>query len=203
MQRIVITGADASGKDTQIASLEKHFLESGQKVQKLAIWDSLADFSKVSDKKVLNEILDSFLMKFEPHARSLFLMSCLRNSLDKIHGSVDVVLINGFIYKYWASEMSYGVESAFWKANSEFFLKPDRVIYIKTPVEQCLSRRNEWSKYESGLARSLMPQKLSFREFQASVHKNMNLVLSTISDVITIDGSSEIPRVFTQLQEQM
>lgn len=200
MKLIVVTGADACGKDTQIASLVQHYADLGQHAQALTIWDSLQDFSHIEDKKTLMDVLDSFLMKFEPHARSLFLLSCLRNSLDKIKSQSEVVILNGYFYKYWASEMSYGLAKSFWQNEVQGLLPvPEKIFYLRTPVEQCLSRRLKWSQYEQGLARSLHKKALNFNEFQHNVHKNLDQILHDIKNVEVLDGAQSVEFVYSQL----
>jgi thymidylate kinase len=85
MQLITLVGADASGKDTQIALLKNHFLREKKKVQVITIWDSLGEFSEIPDKKMVRSVVETFLLKFDSYARSLFLMSCLKNSFSKIN----------------------------------------------------------------------------------------------------------------------
>lgn len=204
MKFIVVTGADACGKDTQIASLVQHLSNQGQAVQPLTIWDSLQDFAHISDKKVLMDVLDSFLLKFEPHARSLFLLSCLRNSLDKIKSATEVVLFNGYVFKYWASEMSYGIEDEFWQKSIESLMpKPDQVFYLKTPLEQCLSRRLKWSQYEQGQARHAGDGKKDFIEFQKSVHLHLDQILDRLPGLQILDGSQSPEAVFTALKGRL
>lgn len=200
MKFLVVTGADACGKDTQIASLVQHYADLGKHAQALTIWDSLADFSHINDKQTLMEVLDSFLMKFEPHARSLFLLSCLRNSIDKIRGNSDIVIFNGYFFKYWASEMSYGLDKNFWQKSVQGLLPtPDKVFYLRTPVEQCLSRRLKWSHYEQGLARSLVSDEVSFNDFQRGIHRHLDDILKDVKNVEILDGALPVDQVFAQL----
>lgn len=196
MKIITIIGADASGKDTQIALLKKELEAQNKKVQVITIWDSLREFSAVPDKKALQEIVETFLLKYEGHARSFFLMACLRNSVSKIDSTNDVVLLNGFFHKYWASEMTYGVESALWEKNISEFVSSDKIIYLKTSAEKCLERKTSWSKYESGMGKFVGGQKTSDKDqFQKSMHQNLDTIAAQLKNVITIDGSESIENV--------
>ncbi len=152
MKFIVITGPDASGKDTQIERMSSHLKSRGLTAQTLSIKNSLQDFAEVADIKTLNSILNVFLIKFEPQARSHFLLSLLKNSIAKINPNCDVVLYNGYWFKYLASESAYGVEKSFWEKNIESFPKPDLVIGLKASWESCKLRRSQWSAYEKGQA---------------------------------------------------
>lgn len=204
MEVITLIGADACGKDTQIASLKKHFEGQNKKVQVITIWDSLAEFSSINDKKSLQEIVETFLLKYEAHARSFFLLACLKNSVSKIDATADIILLNGFFHKYWASEMAYGVESALWEKNISEFVPSDKVFYLKTPIEQCLSRKTSWSKYEQGLglfAKKI--EKLSKVDFQKNLHANLDRISHTIENLIVIDGSQSVEKVFSDLVKEI
>ncbi len=152
MKFVVITGPDASGKDTQIERLSSHLKSRGLTAQTLSIKNSLQDFSEVADIKTLNSILNVFLIKFEPQARSHFLLSLLKNSIAKMKSDCDVVLYNGYWFKYLASESAYGVDKSFWIKNIESLPKPDLTIGLKASWESCKLRRSQWSAYEKGQA---------------------------------------------------
>lgn len=191
MKVITLIGADASGKDTQIAHLKETFLNQKKRVQVITIWDSLADFSEIKDKKTLQETVETFLLKFESHARSFFLMACLKNSMEKIDRSNDIVLLNGFYHKYWASEMAYGVESDLWKLNSHQFIDSDFYFYLKTPVEICSQRKTHWSKYEQGLGQFNKSERISREVFQKRLHQHLESLTNQIKNLHTIDGSRD------------
>ena len=204
MRVITLIGADASGKDTQVELLKKHFEAQGKKVQVITIWHSLMDFQTISDKKMLQEIVETFLLKYEAHARSFFLLACLKNSLSKVDPSNDIILLNGFFHKYWASEMSYGVESELWEKNISTFMTTDKIFYLKTPVEKCLARKTSWSKYEQGLGQyTAGTNKLSQEGFQQSLHKNLDKLSNSIKNLITLDGAKSIDDVFSDLTKHL
>ncbi|MGZ3790152.1 MAG: hypothetical protein ACXVKO_01060 [Bacteriovorax sp.] len=199
MELITLIGADASGKDTQISRLKSHFLNENKKVQVITIWDSLLEFSEIPDKKMVRAVVETFLLKFEPDARSLFLMSCLKNSFSKLDPSNDVVLLNGFFHKYWASEMAYGVESAFWERNREIFSRSGRSFYLKAPLSTCLGRKTEWSSYEQGKGKFQSKESLGLFEFQKKLHQNLDGIVNGLEDVLIIDGSKNEDAVFMDI----
>ena len=204
MKVITLIGADASGKDTQIALLKKHFENQNKKVQVVTIWDSLAEFSLVDDKKSLQEIVETFLLKYEAHSRSFFLLACLKNAISKVDTNNDIILLNGFYHKYWGSEMSYGVESLFWEKNISEFLSSDKIIYLKTSVEQCLSRKAFWSKYEQGLAKFVDQNKNQTKEeFQRDLHKNLDIIALGINNIAIVDGAGSIDKVFSEILREI
>ncbi|MFA6238177.1 MAG: hypothetical protein WC635_12665 [Bacteriovorax sp.] len=201
---ITLIGADASGKDTQIEMLKKHFENLNKKVQVITIWDSLREFTTINDKKSLHEIVEIFLLKYEAHARSFFLLACLKNSMAKLDQKNDIILLNGFFHKYWASEMSYGVESSFWEKNISEFVISDKIFYLKTPLEHCLKRKSSWSKYEQGLAMYSDTQpSVDKIVFQQNLHSNLESIASRIDNLVVIDGSKPKDQVFKELVAQL
>lgn len=204
MKIITLIGADASGKDTQIALLKEHFENLNQKVQVISIWDSFIDFANLTDKKSLQEIVETFLLKYEAHARSFFLMACLKNSLSRLNSANDIVLLNGFFHKYWASEMTYGVDNSLWEKNISEFIESDQVYYLKTSAEQCIARKTSWSKYEQGLARFAPNlEKMTKEIFQENLHTNLDKIAVKIPNLKIIDGGRPVDLVFRDLIKEI
>ena len=200
MKLIAITGADASGKDTQIGELSKHFRAQGLQVAIVDIWDSFQDFIADSPRESVGKILDGFLLRFEPDARTLFLQSVLRNSFTKIPKIADLVLLNGYTYKYWATEAAYGASESLWKNRAEVFPEPDRVIYLKTPVETCLARRAKWTAYESGAGRSVDDGgSFTLESFQRRTHERLDAILASRKATV-VDGGRDAALVQAELR---
>lgn len=199
MKTVTLIGADASGKDTQMAMLKEHFEKAGKKVQVITIWDSLVEFASIPDKKILKQTIETFLLSFEPEARSFFLMSCLKNSESKIRDDVDYVFLNGFFQKYWASEAAYGVPRELWKTNSERFLKSDVTLYLQTSLEQCLKRKQDWSNYEQGKGRFFSQTLQSREDFQRKLHEELDLIVSGTPEAKIVSGNQAPHRVFKDI----
>jgi thymidylate kinase len=199
MKLVAIVGADASGKDTQIAKLKAHLEALGKRVQVISIWDSLAEFVSISDKKILKQTVETFLLNFEAEARSFFLLSCLRNSESKIKTDCDYIFLNGFFHKYWASEISYGVDSTLWENNTPFFRKTDSVIYLRTSVEICLKRKEEWSNYEQGKGKFKGEALSSKEDFQKKLHSQLDLLMKQYPEVKAINGDQHPENVFNEI----
>lgn len=193
MKFIVISGPDACGKATQIKRLEEHFVRLGKKTQVLSIFSSLVDFANITDKQTLNEELNVFLLKFEPIARTLFLQSLIKNTLDKIDRNTQVVIFNGYWYKFAASEAAYGVPFSFWSHSAElYFPKPDVAIHLDVTYETCKARRQHWTPYESGKGRYWGSPNLGPEAFQRSIHQHFRSLFSVMSDsVLHIDGNHD------------
>lgn len=189
MKLITLIGADASGKDTQIALMKSRLESQGKSVQVITIWDSLAEFSAIEDKKVLKQTVETFLLKFEAEARSFFLLSCLKNSENKIDLNKDYVLLNGFYHKYWASEAAYGVPSDLWAKNTDQFRSSYKLIYLNTPLEICLQRKQHWSNYEQGLGKYKGAKIESKEKFQLRLHEELDRIVKTLPNVLMINGN--------------
>jgi thymidylate kinase len=191
MKFIAITGPDASGKDTQIKRLEEHLRQTNLKTHALSIHSSMEDFHSISDLKTISSFLDIFILKFDPMARSLFLLSLLKNSLAKVPVHTDVVLYNSYWYKYAASEASYGIPLSFWIDHAaDLFPTPDLVLNIQVTLENCLLRRSKWSAYESGEAQYFLGSPLNLKSFQTKMHQSLQQILSqSEQNSAVIDGS--------------
>ncbi len=199
MKVVTLVGADASGKDTQLAKLKDHFESLGKKVQVITIWDSLGEFAAIPDKKILKQTIETFLLSYEPEARSFFLLSCLKNSESKMRSDVDYVFLNGFFHKYWASEAAYGVSHDLWKKNCSHFHRSDVTIYLNTSLEQCLQRKEEWSNYEQGKGRFYGKAIASRELFQKKLHTELDKIMDGLSDVSVIKGDHSAEQVFKEL----
>lgn len=199
MKVITLVGADASGKDTQIALLKKHLEGQGRKVQVITIWDSLGEFAAIPDKKILVQTVETFLLQFEAEARSFFLLSCLKNSESRIQPDADYVLLNGFFHKYWASEAAYGVSHSLWSNNISLFRKSDTTIYLNTSLEHCLSRKESWSNYEQGKGKFKGRPAGDREAFQKRLHTELQAILKQFDKVVTVDGNRGQEEVFSDL----
>lgn len=193
MKFIVVSGVDACGKCTQIKRLEDYFVRQGKRTQVLSIFSSLDDFASITDSEILTKELNVFLLKFEPIARTLFLQSLIKNSLDKIQNDTEVVIFNGYWYKVAASEAAYGVPFSFWSASaSQYFPRPDVAIHLDVSFENCLKRRSLWTPYEMGQGRYWGTATLNFEQFQRSIHQNFYSLFAAMNDhVYRIDGNYE------------
>lgn len=200
MKVITIIGADACGKDTQINFLKDHFTGLGKSVQVISIWDSLQEFQDLEDKKSLKTVVETILLKYEPHARSYFLLACLKNSLSRIQKEKDVVILNGFFEKYWASEVTYGVDSNLWSKAISDFIPSDTYVYLKTPAEVCLGRRSSWSNYESGKGRSVSGKQKTLEEFQTELHRNLDSLIATMGHKVhRVSGNQSEAGVLSEI----
>ena len=194
----VVTGPDASGKDVQIERLVNWLSkETRLKVSTVRIWDTLETFKDISDQKVLSQVIDAFLTQFTPEARSLFLSSALLNALQKKMAETELLIVNGFIYKYWASELAYGVNPSLWHQMAQCFPRPDSIFFLDVPLDVCLSRRERWTNYESGGSGVNGSQRAVFQE---KVHSKFAETLKDAGHIYKINGNQEENQVFIELR---
>lgn len=203
MRIIAITGADGSGKSTQIELLKtKLRAMSGLRVEFASIWDSMSAFHHVSQRD-LAVVLDGFLLEFSSQARTYFLASVLRNSLDRIDShSTDLLIFDGYIYKYWASEMAYGVDSKLWEVLAKQFPRPDQIFHLHVSLEECAQRKKKWSAYESGFGRFAEGAQLDSNAFRAKTHLLQKELVKSLGAKM-IDGEGPAEEVFQRLMNTL
>jgi thymidylate kinase len=202
MKMIVLTGPDACGKDTQTEMLSESLKNRDLKVQSLSIWNSLQEFHGVADPKILQKIVETFLLKFSGEARSLFLASCLQNSLKMIKPDSDFVIFNGYHYKYWASELTYGVNPTLWEQKlAPLFPKPDLVVFLDVPPSISLERREVWSAYEQGQAQGT--GRFDLKSFQEKNYDTFRTLMSSVPGTVRLDGSQPKTKIHVDLLERV
>jgi thymidylate kinase len=167
-QLICVTGPDGSGKTTQIARIAEALSRRGrQKIVPMTIWDMLLDPStrgRVAFKSPGE--LDSFLEVLSPMARMLFLAHCLYAALDlAVARKPDIILANGYWYKYWATEVAHGGDPDAMLQLMTIFPEPARTFCLDISAEEAFKRKAKVSGYETGFA----PERTleAFAAFQA------------------------------------
>lgn len=195
--KILITGPDGCGKDTQIARLQTELSGQGYSVTVITIWDGkkhLLPWLPLGQKM---QILQSLLKDYPTGARSYFLMSLWKTAEEKaLEQKSDIYLINGGYQKYWASEMAHGDHSPSWKVAEPQFLKPDLTFYLKADVETCLKRKENLSAYESGL------KKTDVHLFQEKMHQALDEIVNTTKHY-AVDASKNPDLVFSQIMGKL
>lgn len=152
MKVVCVTGVDGCGKSTQIAALTKMLDERNHTVQHVSIWDGLSS-------KPIREALPfpsrihvyRYLRILTPKARAHFLFHALQVSLDLAARNVcDVLLIDGYWYKYYATEVAHGAGQADVRTMASSFQRPDRTFYLSVPPDEAFARKVRCTDYESG-----------------------------------------------------
>jgi dTMP kinase len=161
MSRLIcITGPDGAGKSTMIKLLSEK-LES---VAVSNIWDIMeGGITNVPFKS--KKDVDDYLCELTPHSRLLFLAHALKYSTDKaISKGKEYVLLNGYYYKYFASELALGANEGRVNELIGFFPQADKVFYLEVSPEEAAKRKSRLSRYECGLVNE--PSVKDFISFQ-------------------------------------
>ncbi len=152
-KRIVcITGTDGSGKSTQIAALTAAFDARGYSVAHVSIWDAF-NAGGVRDRLPFasREAVYRYLKVSTPSSRAYFLFHALQSAIDSaVATDADIVLLDGYWYKYYAMEVAHGGDPVLLRALASGFLEPDATFYLEVAPDLALRRKDRRSDYESG-----------------------------------------------------
>ena len=109
---IAVTGLDGTGKST----LLKHLKVAYPEAYFATIWD-LFSASENTSLFQSRYAIDKYICALTPNSRLLFLMHALRFSTDRaIACDAKIVILDGYVYKYLASEIALGADEALAKA---------------------------------------------------------------------------------------
>jgi thymidylate kinase len=186
---ICVTGPDGAGKTTQIARIAEALSKRGKKkIVAMTIWDMLLDPStreRVGFKSPLE--LDSFLEILRPMARMLFLSHCLYEALDlAIARKPDVILANGYWYKYWATEVAHGGDPEAMLDLMKVFPEPVLTFCLDVSADEAFKRKAKLSGYETGFAAERTLE--AFTAFQARARPSLER-LAEEKQWIRLDGT--------------
>lgn len=155
---ICIAGPDGSGKTTQLTKLAEHFaFDNKNKVAAVTIWDMLLDpkFKELIAFKSPRQV-DKYLGTLDPIARSLFLYHCMKQALAlALQKDVDVILLNAYWYKYYATEVAHGGDATLLRTLAEqIFPEPELTLYLDVSPQESAQRKGDamLSDYETGFA---------------------------------------------------
>lgn len=158
MRLIAITGTDGTGKSTLCRNLCAKYAT----FKEVSIWDAMNGSLFHSKKDI-----DNYLCSLSANARLLFLSHALIQALDLAKKSrAEVLLLNGYYYKYFASELALGADKELVKKMIGIFTKPEINIELSGDPKVTFSRKEKLSRYECGLQ---VPSMETFQEFQKRV----------------------------------
>lgn len=158
MKIIAITGTDGTGKSTLCRNLCSKYPD----FREVSIWDAM-EGSLFHTKKDI----DTYLCSLSSNARLLFLSHALIQSLDMARNSgASTLLLNGYYYKYFASELALGADTTLVNKMIEAFPVPDLIIELIGDPDISFERKDKLSRYECGLQ---TPSFETFQEFQKKV----------------------------------
>jgi thymidylate kinase len=183
-----VTGPDGAGKTTQIARIAEALSKRGKKrIVAMTIWDMLLDPStrgRVAFKSPAE--LDAFLEILSPMARMMFLCHCLYAALDlALARKPDVILANGYWYKYWATEVAHGGDEQAMLGLMKVFPEPALTFCLDIGADEAFARKVKLSGYETGFASDRTLE--AFRAFQARARPPLER-LAAEKQWIRLDG---------------
>ncbi|MFF2549517.1 hypothetical protein ACFVUS_00905 [Nocardia sp. NPDC058058] len=190
---VCIAGGDASGKSTQVAAVAKTLRDQGISTAEAGIWDALDDpvIAARLPFRDRDEVF-GYLRVLRPSSRALFLFHAVQVAVELAAAAApEVILLNAYWYKYFATEVAHGGDPAALRAHASGFAAPDLTCYLKVSPGTALARKIERSDYESGYGDAE-----KFLEFQ----QQSQTVLDGLSRELgwhELDGTAE-PGILTR-----
>ena len=192
----VLEGLDGAGTTTQLKNLEKALTEKGLKVH------CTCEPTKYETGKFLRQVLSGEIKV--PQSTVAYLFAADRdNHLNNPEYGILSYISNGEIVisdRYLFSSLAYqsiGFDySRVVELNSQFPY-PEYVIYIDTPVVDCISRIDS-----RGQAKEIYEKS----EYQKKVHENYEKIFSTLPagcKLLRIDGSGTREEIFQAIWSQL
>lgn len=174
MRRIVISGADGTGKTTLIDGLAKRLRAEGRSVACVSLWD-LYQAPELPRIFTSRGEAQQYLRSVSSRSRVHFFLHCLYGALDRAEaaGPVDVLLIDAYWYKYLAGERALGHSFALEGLVADFPV-PDVILELDAPPEQTAARKQTFGLYECGLVSA---DRGSFVAFQRKLRPLLSAVV--------------------------
>lgn len=178
---ITITGPDGSGKST----LMERLCKTNPNFREVSIWDAMQG-GLFSSKQAI----DDYLCSLDANARVLFLAHALKQSLflAKDH---EILLLNGYYYKYFATELALGASVELVDDLITFFPPSDLVIRLNIPSEVSFDRKQKLSKYECGAREATKENFIDFQLRTQEHWKNFDQ-----NNWVEIDGTLDRDEVY-------
>jgi FMN phosphatase YigB (HAD superfamily)/thymidylate kinase len=200
---ICVTGPDGSGKTTQITKLAEHLEKSGQhKVAAVTIWDLLLDPS-CKGKIVFDDPgqVDKYLSILHPTSRALFLYHCFHEALELARKrGADVILLNAYWYKYYATEVAHGGDRALLRQLAGLFPEPSLTFYLDVDPGEAFARKAMLSGYETGFASPRSRE--AFVAFQDTAHGVLDGLAKELGWV-RLDGRTPMARLTEAMTDRI
>lgn len=155
---IVVNGPDGSGKTTFCQKLQQGIMAKGLSCDRCSIWDGLVSLKGFSGKKDVYQ----YLATLSPKSRVLFLASAILASMEA-KKSAERLIVDSYYYKYLATEIVLGLSATDAIAVKTLFPEPDVHIFLPTKIEECASRKTEFTSYECGFQETTRENFLLFQ----------------------------------------
>ena len=170
---ICITGPDGSGKSTVISRLKEEIEKKGKTVRETGVWDFLRE-SGIRGPGIFpeNSDVDRYLGFLSQDSRPLFIFHWLIESLRHAR-EFDFVLLNGYIYKYIASEVALGADRDFLKSTAQIFPLPDLTFFLTVEARIAAERKSHFTSHECGLRKKKLSNFVDFQTRTGQVFEEM------------------------------
>lgn len=165
---------DGAGKSTQIDELAARLEGDGRSVAVATIWDLILDpafegralFAEPSEA-------DGYLELLSPVSRMFFLAHSISESVVRaLARGTDVLLLNAYWYKYYATEVAHGGDRAVLRAINSVLPEPHVTFYLRITPAEAARRKGTFSAYEAGFA---TPRSAAaFEAFQAPAVRELD-----------------------------
>lgn len=166
---LCLTGIDGCGKSTQLRRLAGRLASERQlKAVILSVWDisrnsRYQSHPFISDKAAIY----TYLASLHGGARMTFIVHALLESMELLlEEKPDVILADGYWYKYLFSEHLHGLPIEWLMKTVTGFPPPKRVILLDLPPEKSWERKPLLTPYECGMKK---PGKQTFLSFQTKL----------------------------------
>lgn len=152
MLTLCVTGPDGAGKNTQIDRIAAELAAQGLTPAVASIWDLLTEPSL--DGGWLFSSRDeaaAYVRLLSPVSRMFFYAHGLQEGWAKARATEpDVLLLNAWWYKYYATEVAHGGDAAKLRQTAAALAAPDLTIYLRIDPALAAERKGTFNAYETG-----------------------------------------------------
>lgn len=197
MKCIAITGPDGAGKSTLCKRLVADLRGRGHKSAISSAWDSLEILNKYSGGGFDNqEQIQDYLMSCESESRIYFMLHSLMRSLEEHRrDGVELLVLDGYWYKYIISEISFGLDRSVFSGLCSLFPKTLATVFLDIKPELALERKGELSQYETSGSK----QSKKFLELQTKQYSLWKELIQTNQEWTIVSSDQEIDGVYQDL----
>jgi thymidylate kinase len=190
--RLCVTGTDGVGKSTLLAEVADRLARAGWRVAVVTVWDALCSGRGATPIATPDEI-DRYYATLEPLSRTLLVFHALAAALARARArGAQVELLDGYWYKYVATEIAYGGDVEQLLRLAVIFPEPAHVVRLRLDVALAARRKASFSRYESGFAR--VPTTRAFVMFQRRVAPVLTWLLAARPHLV-LDARAPVDRL--------
>jgi dTMP kinase len=145
--------------------------------------------------------VDKYLSILHPTSRALFLYHCFHEALElaKKRGA-DVILLNAYWYKYYATEVAHGGDRALLRQLAGLFPEPSLTFYLDVDPGEAFARKAMLSGYETGFASPRSRD--AFVAFQDTAHGVLDGLAKELGWV-RLDGRTPMARLTEAMTDRI